>query len=569
MTEWSTACPNWEERILYPERFNSSLVPDLPLFREEADWALRVFKRLRMPDVIGQPTMAEACGEWVFAIVEALFGSYDAATNKRMIQEYFLLVPKKNGKTSVSAAIMVVAIILNRRPAAEFLLIAPTKKIADISFKQAENIIKADEEIKKLFLIQRHIRTITHLQTGATILIQASDTDVITGSKSTGILVDETHEFAKISKAADVFVEIRGALNSRPDGFMLQISTQSKEPPAGVFKQELDIARDVRDGKLVLPKPLLPIIYELPLSVQSSEDWQREKYWPLVNPNWGRSVDPDFLRTTLVKAKRDGAAALALAASQFWNVEIGAKLRSNRWAGVDFWLQNAAPALDFESILKLCEVVVFGIDGGGLDDLLGLAMLGRHRITKDWLLWCHAWAHPIVLERRKDIAPVLQDFVNAGDLTIVDRPGDDVEAVADIIMKVERLGLLPEKAAVGVDAAGIGAIVSELGSRKLPAEKIISIPQGWQLNGAIKDTERALAGGTLTHCDQPIMVWSASNAKVEPAGNAVKITKQAAGTAKIDPLMATFDAVALMSRNPIASGSGSYIARANQVLVLR
>jgi phage terminase large subunit-like protein len=51
------------------------------------------------------------------------------------------------------------------------------------------------------------------------------------------------------------------------------------------------------------------------------------------------------------------------------------------------------------------------------------------------------------------------------------------------------------------------------------------------------------------------MAWCVGNAKVEPKGNAIVITKQASGTAKIDPLMALLNAVSLMALNP-AAGPG-------------
>jgi len=99
---WDTSCADWEERFLA----GRSLVPDLPLFEDDAAKALRVFKQLRLPDVIGTPTMEQACGEWFFPIVAALFGSYDRTTNTRHIQEVFQLIPKGNSKSSNGGAVM-------------------------------------------------------------------------------------------------------------------------------------------------------------------------------------------------------------------------------------------------------------------------------------------------------------------------------------------------------------------------------------------------------------------------------------------------------------------------------
>jgi len=109
-----------------------------------------------------------------------------------------------------------------------------------------------------------------------------------------------------------------------------------------------------------------------------------------------------------------------------------------------------------------------------------------------------------------------------------------------------------------VDQAGIGAIVDDIeagdenGEWAIEHDRTVGIPQGWRLNGAIKTAERKVAEKTLIHGGQALMNWCVGNARVEPRGNAISITKQASGTGKIDPLMAMFNAVALMAMNPEA-----------------
>jgi phage terminase large subunit-like protein len=554
MADWSTACPNWERRLLAGE----SLVPDLPLFREEADRALRVFKRLRIPDMVGMPTMGEVAGPWLFPIVEAIFGSYDATTNRRMIQEFFWVIPKKNTKTSSSAAIMVEALILNRRPEGEFNLVAPTKEIADISFRQAAGTIRADPELEKLFQIQTHIRTITHRRMGATLKVKAADTDVITGGKGS-TLIDELHVLAGKKNAADIMIEIRGALAARPDGFLIIVTTQSKAPPQGVFKSELAKARAVRDGKMSLP--LLPIIYELPERLQKDGvSWKNRSLWPAVNPNLNRSVDLAFLERVVDTAETEGKDAVALVASQHFNVEIGLKLSADRWAGADHW-EAAATPLTLDQLLEVCEVVTIGVDGGGLDDLFGLTVIGRHRETGHWLTWTKCWAHKIAVERRKSEEAKLRDFERAGELVIAEHVGDDFDEAVEIIVRCHESGLLAQ---IGLDAAGVAAFVDAInmaiyGTAEAPEGEdplTVAVPQGYQLQAASKGVERKLADGTLYHADQAIMDWMVGNAKTEMKGNAMYITKAVSGVGKIDGLMALFDAAYLMARNPQARVTG-------------
>jgi phage terminase large subunit-like protein len=82
----------------------------------------------------------------------------------------------------------------------------------------------------------------------------------------------------------------------------------------------------------------------------------------------------------------------------------------------------------------------------------------------------------------------------------------------------------------------------------------VGVPQGYKLHSAIKTGERKLAEGVLVHGAQPLMAWCVGNARVEASKNAVIVTKQASGTGKIDPLMATYNAITLLSLNPEGVG---------------
>jgi phage terminase large subunit-like protein len=542
---WDTSCRDWRDRI----KAGRSLLPALPLVQSEADRAVAIFNLLRLPDVPGQPRMADAAGEWQRDLVRALFGAYDPEAGVRHVREVFQLVPKKSSKTTAGAAIMLTAVLMSRRPRAEFLIVAPTQEVSDLAFRQAVGMIEADEVLRAKFHVQDHIKRLTYRPTGAFLKVKSFDPKVVTGSKPAGVLIDELHVIAESHDADRVIGQLRGGLVSQPEAFLLTITTQSERAPAGVFRAELLKARKVRDG--ALKAPIVPLLYEFPPDV----DWEDTANWHMVTPNNGRSITVQRLTEDAEQAKAAGDEEWRRWASQHLNVEIGLNLHTDRWAGADFWQRQARPdGLTLEQLLARSEVVTVGIDGGGLDDLLGLSVVGRDADTGDWLAWCRAWAHPSVLERRKEVAPRLRDFAAAGELELVERVGEDIAAVAANVSRVYASGLLADKGSIGVDAHGIGGVLDALVEAGVPETAPVAISQGWKLTGAIKTTERRLAEGALWHGGAGLMAWCVGNARVEPRGNAVMITKQGSGAAKIDPLMALFNAAALMSLNPAGAG---------------
>lgn len=541
MITWSTACPDWEDRI----RTGKSLVPFDPLFPAEAQDALRVFNELKVVDVHGTPPMGEIAGPWVRDFVSAIFGSYDPDAGRRLITEFFLLISKKNAKSTTAAEIMLTLLIRNWRQSAEFLILAPTVEVANNSFYPARDSIRADDELRDLMHIQEHVRSITHRITGATLKVVAAENESVSGRKSSVTLIEELWLFGKRANAENILREATGGLASRPEGCTIYLTTQSDEPPAGVFRTKLMYARKVRDGEVHDPS-FLPVLYEFPKAMIDAGEHLAPENFHITNPNIGGSVSREFLTRELAKAQEDGPSSLAGFLAKHLNVEIGLSLRSDRWAGADHWQKCAVPRFTLDDVLRRSEVIDIGIDGGGLDDLLGLAVMGRDSDGK-WLLWTRAWAHPEVLQRRKSEAPRFQDFAKDGDLIIVNRIGEDVSDVAELCARVEASGLLDK---IGVDPHGLGGILDALMAEGIPEEKIVGVSQGWKLTGAIKTLERKLAEGQVEHGGQALMTWSVGNAKVEPRGNAISITKQAAGFAKIDPVMAAFDCTHLMSLNP-------------------
>ncbi|WP_371346234.1 terminase TerL endonuclease subunit [Ancylobacter sp. IITR112] len=551
---WDLSCPDWEDRI----RSGRSLIPDLPLMSEEAELALAMFDELELPDVPGTPPMRDACGLWFREIVRAAFGSWDPVARVRYIRDIFAMLPKGQSKTTYSAGLLLIIMLMNIRPRAEALFVAPTQAISENAYDKAVGMIDRKPELKRRFLPRDHIKTIVDQANGTELRVKTFDVNILTGSILIAALVDELHLLGRNAHTTKVMRQIRGGLEKTPEGLLIITTTQSDAAPVGAFKDELKFARKMRDGEYRGRdvRQMLPILYEFPRDIAADPaKWKDPDNWGLVMPNLGRSVQLPSLIADWNSEQEKGDHAIKVWASQHLNIEIGVGIADDGWRGADYWELRADTGLTLESLIARSEVAVVGLDGGGLDDLFGLCVIGREKVTRRWLVWSHAYAHPNVREVRKDIAATLDDFEAEGSLTFAE-VSEYLAEIAAIVALLKSEGLLPAKDAVGFDPNNIAALIDALAACGIEGPMLRRLLQGPALSPALWGLEHKLSDDTVSHAGLALMNWCVGNVKVEVKANGNMATKQAAGRAKIDPFIAMLCAAILMSWNPTAAGAG-------------
>ncbi|MGM4909132.1 terminase large subunit domain-containing protein [Rhizobium sp. 768_B6_N1_8] len=553
------ACPDWWDRLLD----GRTPMADVPYDKVKAGKAIAFFNRLRLPDVPGNPPLVEACGDWFRDMLAVFLASEDPETLLPTVWELLCMVPKKNSKTTYVAGLALTALYIIEAPNRQMLLVGPSQNISERCFDQAQGMIRLDPKLETIFKVQDHTKTITRYKTGTSLDVKTFDTSIVTGEIPIMTIIDEVHELGKKAKAAAVMQQIRGGGITKQRGRLLMITTQSDEPPAGIWRTELDKARKIRDGKGGRSPIMLPVLYEFPVEKQIDQEfWRNPKNWDLILPNMGRSIDPQALIDDYENNGKVSKEAEQIWASQHLNIEIGVGLGGDGWSGALHWSSCIDNKLtDLDELLRRSEVCTVGIDWGGADDLAALYVIGREKFTKRWLGWGKAWARQTVFEQRKSIAPQLRAFEEDGDLIICKSGEEQAASAASICRKIADSGLLPEGDGIGLDSAGVALLLDALEDEELVDPLVCAVLQGWKLQTAISSVPLKLEDSRFVHGDQAIMNWSVGNAKQTLKGSNYVVTKEVSGAAKIDMLMALFNAAMLMFRNPEAVGRSVYETR--------
>ena len=147
------------------------------------------------------------------------------------VRELAILLPKKNGKSTLIAALALYHLLVT--PNAECIIVAASREQADIVLRQARMFVRQSPSLARQMEIQ--LRTIRIKGEEGRIRILASDADTADGSIPTLAIVDELHRH----KSADLYGVLRNGLGPR-NGRIITISTAGSrsDSPLGQIRAQ-------------------------------------------------------------------------------------------------------------------------------------------------------------------------------------------------------------------------------------------------------------------------------------------------------------------------------------------
>ena len=243
---------------------------------------------------------------WQKAFVAAAFGFINKETGLRRFTKVLLIVARKNGKSTLAAAIGLYLMVMDGEPGAEIYSVATKYDQAKIVWLEAKRMIRKSPALRK------RIKTlVAELQGPDDSIFKAlgSDSDSLDGLNVHGALMDEVHAWMD----QNLFDVIADGMSAREEPMLFETSTAGTVRE-GVFDIEYDYAANVINGVEGFEDDrILSFIYEL----DERKEWTDPKCWPKANPGLGTIKDIGKLAEKVARAQRIPSAVKNLLCKDF------------------------------------------------------------------------------------------------------------------------------------------------------------------------------------------------------------------------------------------------------------
>lgn len=446
----------------------------------------------------------------------------------RQYRTCLLMLPRKNGKSELAAAIALYALLADGELGAEVYSAGADRDQAGLVFGVAAQMVRNDPLLDEVCYVVESQKRIQHRSSGSVYKAISAEAYSKHGFNASVVVYDELHA-APDRRLYDVLSTSMGA---RTQPLFLVISTAGFDRHS-ILWELYQHAKKVRENPKLDPT-FLPILYEAPIDA----DWTDEKVWRKANPALGDFRSLEEMRILAARAKEIPAQE-----NTFRRLYLNQWTeQASRWIQMAAWDACQRPIARAALRGRRCYV---GMDLSSTQDLTALvAVFPDDAGGFDVLAHCFVPADRLRDRGLRDRVPYDRWAVE-GFLTAPPGPTVDYEAVRRVLLEwtVEF-----DVQMIAYDPWNATDLVSRL--QQQDSLLCVAMRQTYAgLSAPTKSLEKAILGQQLRHDGQPVLRWCVSNVAVEsdPAGN-LKPSK-VASTERIDAVVALIMAVDLMDRN--------------------
>jgi phage terminase large subunit-like protein len=291
------------------------------------------------PTIVLQP--------WQKFVIASIFGWVNPAGQRRFT-DVFLLIPRKNGKSILGAAIGLYCFASDDEYSSEVYSGAQSEAQSWEVFRPARQMALRHPQLKDYFGIEVHAKKMFKPEDGGRfepLIGNPGD-----GSSPSCAIVDEYHE-AENSQLFDTMKTGMGARSVGGSPLMLVISTAGSNTSGPCRELQTDVQKVLE--ATISDDRSFGIIW----TIDEGDDWTTEASLRKANPNYDVSVSGEYLKDQVYRAKQSPSKQ-NITKTKHLNCWVGAK---EAWLNMESFAACADPALlraDFVDV-----PCVIGIDG--------------------------------------------------------------------------------------------------------------------------------------------------------------------------------------------------------------
>lgn len=433
------------------------------------------------------------------AFIQTLFGWLLKSTGYRRFRETLFLVGRKNGKSTLLAALALYMLVADYEGAAEIYSVATKKDQARKTLTEAVNMVKQSPELRAI--IKKRRNDIYFPATASTFEALASDSNTLDGLNSHAVIIDELHAI----RDRNLYEVMKQSTSSRRQPLVIMITT-SGTVRESVFDNLYGLACDIADGK-VTEDTFLPVLYEL----DARAEWTDPQAWIKANPGLGTIKQYATLAAFVERAKKNPEDLPGVLCKDFNVPETSASV----WLSFEDIKNDAT--FTMQDVYN--TYAIGGCDLSATTDLTCATLLIR-RSREDETVY--VLQHYFIPQKRIDQldehnsqeAPY-KIWAERELLTICDGARVDYSAVTAWFCQM-RDEFKIDAFAVGYDRAFAGYWVDEMKSNGFDMRAVAQGPFTW--SQPMREMGAAFADKKVNYNRNPVLVWCLSNTAVKKSG---------------------------------------------------